>query len=144
MSCLAALGLSCSPEVHKLYSWGAQAPEHTGSVAAARQLSCSECGIWDLSFLIRDQTHIPWIGRQILSHWTTREAPTFPALIIKQQFGETMVILLRENTERESQTLMKPLLTDEDSCGWWGDPQVLGPQGLGSCTTGSPLGSRPS
>ena len=80
MSCLAALGLSCSPEVHKLYSWGAQAPEHTGSVAAARQLSCSECGIWDLSFLIRDQTHIPWIGRQILSHWTTRQVPHWLSL----------------------------------------------------------------
>ena len=29
--------------------------------------------MWDLSFLSRDQTHVPCIGRQILNHWTTRE-----------------------------------------------------------------------
>ena len=32
-------------------------------------------GIWNLSFLLRDRTHIPRIGRQILNHWTTREVP---------------------------------------------------------------------
>ena len=30
-------------------------------------------GIWDLSFLARDQTHVPCFGRQILNHWTTRK-----------------------------------------------------------------------
>ena len=30
--------------------------------------------MWDLSPLSRDQTHVPCIGRQILNHWTTREA----------------------------------------------------------------------
>ena len=29
--------------------------------------------MWDLSSLTRDQTHVPFIGRQILNHWTTRE-----------------------------------------------------------------------
>ena len=29
----------------------------------------------DLSFLTRDQTCTPCIGRQSLSHWTTREVP---------------------------------------------------------------------
>ena len=31
------------------------------------------CGIWDLSSLTRNQTHIPWIARQILNHWMARE-----------------------------------------------------------------------
>ena len=31
--------------------------------------------MWDLSSLIRDQTHIPCIVRQILYHRTTREVP---------------------------------------------------------------------
>ena len=31
--------------------------------------------IWDLGSLTRDWTPIPCIGRQILNHWTTREAP---------------------------------------------------------------------
>ena len=30
------------------------------------------CGTWDLSFPIRDWTHVPCIGRWILNHWTTR------------------------------------------------------------------------
>ena len=30
-------------------------------------------GVWDLSFLIRDQTHIPCFKRRSLNHWTTRE-----------------------------------------------------------------------
>ena len=29
--------------------------------------------MWDLSSLIRDQTHVRCVGRQILNHWTTRE-----------------------------------------------------------------------
>ena len=29
----------------------------------------------DPSSSTRDQTHIPWIARQILNHWTTREVP---------------------------------------------------------------------
>ena len=31
------------------------------------------CGLWDLSSLTRDRTHVPCVERQILSHWTTRE-----------------------------------------------------------------------
>ena len=33
------------------------------------------CGMWDLSSLTRDRTHVPCIGRRILNHWTTREVP---------------------------------------------------------------------
>ena len=29
--------------------------------------------MWDLSSPTRDGTHVPCIGRRILSHWTTRE-----------------------------------------------------------------------
>ena len=32
-------------------------------------------GMWDLSSLTRDRTHIPYIGRRILYHWTTRGVP---------------------------------------------------------------------
>ena len=31
--------------------------------------------MWDLSFPTRDQTHVPYIGKWILNHWTTRESP---------------------------------------------------------------------
>ena len=34
-------------------------------------------GMWDLSSPARDQTLIPYIGRQILNHWTAREVPHF-------------------------------------------------------------------
>ena len=30
-------------------------------------------GMWDLSSPTRDQTHVSYIARQILNHWTTRE-----------------------------------------------------------------------
>ena len=33
--------------------------------------------MWDLSYLTRDQTHVPCIGRQILNQWTTKEVPAF-------------------------------------------------------------------
>ena len=32
-------------------------------------------GMWDLSSLTSDQTHIPCTGRWILNHWTTGEVP---------------------------------------------------------------------
>ena len=31
--------------------------------------------MWDLSSLTRDQTCVPWIARNILNHWITREVP---------------------------------------------------------------------
>ena len=37
--------------------------------------------MWDLSSLIRDQTHVSCIGRWILYHWTTREAQNLPLLV---------------------------------------------------------------
>ena len=37
--------------------------------------------MWDLSSPTRDRTRVPCIGRRILYHWTTREAPE-PILLI--------------------------------------------------------------
>ena len=48
-------------------------------------------GMWDLGSPARDQTHVPCIGRQILSHWTTREEESLPSvhtLIPKALVGE--------------------------------------------------------
>ena len=38
-------------------------------------LGFSPGGMWDLSFPTRDWTATPFIGRQSLNHWTTREVP---------------------------------------------------------------------
>ena len=40
--------------------------------------------MWDLSSLPSDRTHVPYIGRQILNHWTTREAPWINFLIANE------------------------------------------------------------
>ena len=47
-------------------------------VAACRLFSCGAWaslprGMWDLSSLTKDRTHVLCIRRQILNHWTTRE-----------------------------------------------------------------------
>ena len=34
-------------------------------------------GMWDLSFLIRDWTCTPCMGRWSLNHWTTRKSPAY-------------------------------------------------------------------
>ena len=55
---------------------------HTGSLVEACELSSCGAraqlprGMWDLSSLTRDRTHVPCIGRRILYHWTTREVPS--------------------------------------------------------------------
>ena len=33
-------------------------------------------GMWDLSSLTNDRTHVPYTGRQILYHWTNKEVPS--------------------------------------------------------------------
>ena len=51
--------------------------EHSLQVHGPQYLCCM--GLVDLqhvgSSCTRDWTHVPWIGRQILYHWTTREVP---------------------------------------------------------------------
>ena len=50
--------------------WRAQDLEYTGSVVAAHRFSCPEA--WGI-FPDQGSNPRPCIGRQILSHWTTRE-----------------------------------------------------------------------
>ena len=52
--------------------------QHTRSSVASVFSSCGPWawlpdGMWDLSSLTKDRTHVPCIGRQILNHWTTSE-----------------------------------------------------------------------
>ena len=48
---------------------------HKGCLVVARGLNCSMTG--GFSFLVRDWICISRTGRQILTHWTTREIPLF-------------------------------------------------------------------
>ena len=36
--------------------------------------ACLPCSMWDLNVPVRDRTGVPRIARQVLNHWTTREA----------------------------------------------------------------------
>ena len=55
--------------------------QHVDSLFAVQGLSSYStqaellCGMWDLSSLTRDRTHVLCIARQILNHWTDREVP---------------------------------------------------------------------
>ena len=40
------------------------------------------CGLWDLSFPTRDQTHVLCIVMQILYHLTTKEVPVTDILTV--------------------------------------------------------------
>ena len=98
---LAALGLLCCTKAFSscgewgpLPTYGARAShcrsfsfcrawalEHLGSIAMVPGLSCPE-----VSFQIRDWTHIPWFGRQTLNHWTARKAPRNPIFLVLSTF----------------------------------------------------------
>ena len=54
--------------VHGLQLWSVG----TRNCGMQSQLLCS---MWDFSSQTRDQTCVPYISRQILNHWTTREVP---------------------------------------------------------------------
>ena len=52
---------------------GARAPGHTDFSSCGARLSCSfACGI----FWTRDRTCVPFIGTQVLNHWTVRKVPS--------------------------------------------------------------------
>lgn len=57
----------------KIYLYGCAGPLlwHASSLVAASRFSCS---MWDLSPPTRNQTRIPYTGRWILNHSTTKEA----------------------------------------------------------------------
>ena len=63
--------LPCSMLDLSLWSTGSRAHGLSGWGAWA----LLSCGMWDLSSLIRDQTCVPYAGRQILNHWTAKEVP---------------------------------------------------------------------
>ena len=86
---LAVFAVSCStwvlcvPAPVSLWHVGSSVHRLSGVVCACRVCvlsSCSVCAslshsVWDLSPPIRDQTHIPCTGRQILNHWTSKQVP---------------------------------------------------------------------
>ena len=49
----------------------------TGGLSSCDPQVLLPCSMWDLSSLTRDQTRVPYIGRQSLDHQTTREIPSF-------------------------------------------------------------------
>ena len=70
------------PVACRLLKLWRRALECVGSVVAVVGFSWLWC-VWlvtpqhvYLSFSTRDQTHVPWVGRQILNPWTPREVPT--------------------------------------------------------------------
>ena len=74
---------------------------HAGSVVVAHGLSCSiACRISQP----RDWTHVRCIGRWILNHWTTREAPT-SCFIKKQQMDSERKQFVWQSRARECQDL---------------------------------------
>ena len=72
---LAVLGLSCSPQSSlELWHMGSRAASGFSYCSVAPMLNCPAAH--GISFLTRDQTLVPCIGRRLLSYWTTREVPS--------------------------------------------------------------------
>ena len=51
-------------------------------------------GTWDLSCPTRDQTHTPYIARQNLNHWTTREFLSWKGQLRSKALLSTQVVKL--------------------------------------------------
>ena len=86
--CLACLFFSSSSLLIFIYFWLYQAfVVHLGFSLDMVQ-ACLYHGMWNLSSLTRGQTHVPCIGRHILSHWTASgwPSPAFPILYMIQFF----------------------------------------------------------
>ena len=88
-------------EVHRLSSYGVQVNScgpwtagyagikphglqklwHAGSLIVECRLSVAPWHVgFQFSSLPRDRTNVPWIARQILNHWTSREVPSLSLL----------------------------------------------------------------
>ena len=93
---------------HRLSSCGSQYLWHTG-LAALRHLGSS----WT-----RDRTHVSCIGRQILYHWTTREAPSSIFFFLNNIKLDSVVFLkeLRRNSISECFSLSP----------WWSHIEIPG------------------
>ena len=53
-------------------------------------------GLWDLSFLSRDWTCTPCIGRQRLNHWTTRESHWWVLISVHSKCASLIIVHLLE------------------------------------------------
>ena len=109
------------------FCWGAPALGTLVSVVVACGLSCSTA--WGL-FPTRDQPHVRCIGRGILNHWSTREAP--PSLlrpsptssweaVAKKSAGETYTHTQGLDSERpgfESQLRHLPACNLKQATSW--------------------------
>ena len=54
-------------------------------------------GMWDLSFLTRDQIYTPCVGRRSLNHWTVREVLKhciFKKIFTIKIISEEMIMLI--------------------------------------------------
>ena len=54
-------------------------------------------GMWDLSSLTRDWTHIPCIGRRSLNHWTARSVPSFVNPVWKKKSSGSQTLALPQS-----------------------------------------------
>ena len=58
-------------------------------------------GMWNLNFLVRNQTHTPCTGRWSLNHWTTRDVP-WNILLIPISFPSIKTSGLWNNLGKQS------------------------------------------
>ena len=76
-------------------------------------------GRWDLSSQTRDQTHVPCIGRQILNHWTTKEVPLFPFVIVQ---NSNWCVLFEDQSKLKQRVKLEVGFTPK-----WGDNSMANP-----------------
>ena len=73
-------------------------------------------GMWDLSSLTRDRTHVLCIARQILNHSTTREVPRIILLIVSMV--PLCVTCLREDSEDSGLCVAHPWVPRTQNSAW--------------------------
>ena len=67
--------------------------------------------MWDLSFLTRDGTHTPCIGRWRLNHWTTWQVPILVLIVTLFLFNAVAIYILQKT--------MRYYLIDPWRDYWW-------------------------
>ena len=79
---------------HRLRRAQAQSLRLPDSTARAQRLWCMDLvALWHVgSSQTRDGTRVSCIGRQILYHWATREAPNFTVLRVAVQFSQQRLL----------------------------------------------------
>ena len=69
-------------------------------------------GVWGFSFLIRDWTHTPCIGRWSLNHWEIREVPG-RCFLLSTYLYKQMVLLSHTLGKNSSRKITFPKLNSE-------------------------------